>query len=106
MTDDLDDSESIEGNRERTTRSSPPLQGTGSKALEKLMWLLSGKESACNAGDPGLLLRSGRSLGEDMATYYNILAWRNPWTKRTGRLQSIVSQELDTTEVTEHSPKD
>ena len=27
-------------------------------------WWLSGKESACNAGDPGLIPGSGRSLGE------------------------------------------
>ena len=27
-----------------------------------------GKESACNAGDPGSILGSGRSPGEDMAT--------------------------------------
>ena len=38
-------------------------KGTGSKALEKLMWLLNGKEPACNAGDPGILPGSGRSLG-------------------------------------------
>ena len=29
-----------------------------------LLWLIRGKESACSAGDPGLILRSGRSLGE------------------------------------------
>ena len=63
MTDDSDDSENSREERERTTRLSPPPQGTGSKALEKLMWLLSGKEPACNAGDPGILPGSGRSLG-------------------------------------------
>ena len=32
-----------------------------------------GKESACNGGDPGSILRFGRSLG-DLATYSRILA--------------------------------
>ena len=33
-----------------------------------------GKESACNAGDLGLIPESGRSPGEGMATHSNILA--------------------------------
>ena len=45
-----------------------------------------------------------RSLGwEDplekgMATHSSILAWRIPWTKDPGRLQSKGSQRVDTTE--------
>ena len=45
-----------------------------------------------------------RSLGgEDplekvMATHSSILAWRNPWTKEPGWLQSMDSKELDVTE--------
>ena len=31
----------------------------------------------------------GRSLEEGMATHSSILAWRIPWTKEPGRLQSI-----------------
>ena len=31
-----------------------------------------GKESACNVGDPGLVLEKG------MATHFSILAWRIP----------------------------
>ena len=53
---------------------------------------LSGKESACNAGDmgdmgsiPGL----GRFPGEEMSTHSGILAWQIPWTKEPGGLQSI-----------------
>ena len=34
------------------------------------------------------------SLEEGMATYYNILAWRIPWTKEPGGLQSIESQRV------------
>ena len=36
-------------------------------------------------------------LEKGMATQSSILTWRIPWTKEPGRLQSIVSQELDTT---------
>ena len=32
-----------------------------------------GKESACNAGDPGSIPGSGRSLGEGMGTHSSIL---------------------------------
>jgi len=34
----------------------------------------SGKESTCNAGDPGSIPRSERSLEKEMATHSNILA--------------------------------
>ena len=36
-------------------------------------------------------------LEKEMATHSNILAWRIPWTGEPGRLQSMGSQELDTT---------
>ena len=36
------------------------------------------KASACNMGDPGLILGLGRSPGEGMAIHYSILAWRIP----------------------------
>ena len=44
-----------------------------------------------------------RSLGpedpleKEMATHSSILAWRIPWTKELGKLQSMGSQESDTT---------
>ena len=44
-----------------------------------------------------------RSLGqegpleEEMATLSSILTWKIPWTEVPGRLQSMGSQELDTT---------
>ena len=44
-----------------------------------------------------------RSLGwedpleKEMATHSSILAWRIPWTEEPGRLQSMGSQESDTT---------
>ena len=45
-----------------------------------------------------------RYLGQEdpqekgMAPHSSILGWRNPWTEEPGGLQSIRSQELDTTE--------
>ena len=93
-----------------------------------------GKESACNAGDPSSILGSGRSPGEGrgyplqyswaslvaqtvknppamretqvqslswedplekgMATHSSILAWRIPWTEKTGALQPMGSQRV------------
>ena len=37
-------------------------------------------------------------LGKEMATHSSILAWEIPWTEEPGGLQSMESQELDTTE--------
>ena len=33
-----------------------------------------------------------------MATHSSVIAWRIPWTEEPGRLQSMGSQESDTTE--------
>ena len=52
-----------------------------------------GKESACNAGDPGLISESGR-YAEEMAIHSSILAWRIPWTEEPGGLQSMGSQKV------------
>ena len=56
-----------------------------------------GKESACNAGNPGLISGLEDPLEKEMATRFNILAWRIPWTEEPGRLLSMESQELDMT---------
>ena len=37
-------------------------------------------------------------LEKEMETHSSILSWRIPWTEEPGRLQSMGSQELDTTE--------
>ena len=34
---------------------------------------------------------------KEMATYSSILAWEIPWTEEPGRLQSMESEESDTT---------
>ena len=46
-----------------------------------------------NAGDAGLIPRSGRSPGEEGATHSSILAWEIPQTEEPGGLQSIGSQK-------------
>ena len=51
-----------------------------------------GKETACDAGDPGLIPGWGISLEKGMAAHSSILAWRILWTEEPGRLQSMGSQ--------------
>ena len=64
-----------------------------------------GKESACNAGDPGSIPGLGRSPGEgngNLLQYSffffflnsSTLAWRIPWTEEPGGLQSVGSQKV------------
>ena len=45
-------------------------------------------------------LRQEDPLELEMATHSSIPAWKTPWTEEPGRLQSMGSQESDTTEVT------
>ena len=50
-----------------------------------------------NAGgveDAGSNLGSGKSLEEEIATRSSLLAWRIPWTKESGGLQSIGSHRV------------
>ena len=56
------------------------------------------KESACNAGDVGLILGQEDPWEEEMANHSSILAWRIPWTEEPGGLQSMGRKELNTTE--------
>ena len=51
-------------------------------------------KASCNVGDVGSTLGSRRSLGEVNATHSSILAWRIPWTKEPGGLQSRGSQRV------------
>ena len=45
-----------------------------------------GKESSCNAKDPGLIPGSEISPGEGNG---RTLAWRIPWTEEPGKLQPM-----------------
>ena len=54
-----------------------------------------GQESACNAGDPGLIPGLGRSPGgEGMTTHSSVLAWRIPGTGEPGGLLSMGSHRV------------
>ena len=54
-----------------------------------------GEESACNAGNLGLIPGLGRSHGEGHGyTHSSILTWRIPWTEEPGGLQSMGSQRV------------
>ena len=57
-------------------------------------WQLIGKESACDAGDSGLIPASGRAPKKEMATHASILAWRIPWTEKPDGLQFMGSQRV------------
>ena len=52
------------------------------------------KESTCNIGDSGLILRSGRSPGEGNGYHSSILAQRIPWTEEPSWLQSMGLQRV------------
>ena len=56
-----------------------------------------GKESACNAGDPGSLPGSENPLEKEMATHSSLRACEIPWTEEPGGLQSTGLQESNTT---------
>ena len=49
-----------------------------------------GKESTCSAGD----LSWEDHLEEGMAIYSSILAWRIPWTEKSGGLQFVGLQRV------------
>ena len=57
-----------------------------------------GKASVYNAGDPGSIPGLGSLLEKKMAIHSSTIAWKIPWTEEPGRLQSMGSQKLDTTE--------
>ena len=50
-----------------------------------------GKETSCNAGEPGSIPGLGRFPGEGNGYP---LQWRNLWTKEPGELQSMGLQRL------------
>ena len=63
-----------------------------------------GKESACNAGDLGLMPVWKGPLKKGIATHSTILAWRIPWTEEPGILQSMGSRRVRHDWVTFPSP--
>ena len=63
-----------------------------------------GKESACNAGDPGLIPRLGRYPEGRNGNSLTMFDWKSPWTEDSGRLQSMRSQRVrpQTERITPH----
>ena len=59
-----------------------------------LPWWLSGKESACSAGDVSLTPGKEDQLEKKMATNCSILAWEIPWAEEPGRLQFMGLQRV------------
>ena len=62
-----------------------------------LPWWLNSKESTCNAentGDTASVPGSGGSPGGGHRTHSSALAWRIPWTKNPGGLQSAGPQRV------------
>ena len=53
-----------------------------------------GRESVCNAGDPGSIPGSEDPLEKGIATHSSILAWRIPLTDESGGLQSMGLQRV------------
>ena len=47
----------------------------------------SNKESAYNAGDPGLILGQEDPLEKELASHSSMTAWKIPWTEEPGGLQ-------------------
>ena len=45
-----------------------------------------GKQSACSAGDPGLITAWEDLLEKGMATHSRIHTWKIPWTEEPGGL--------------------
>ena len=77
----------------------PQVSSSGKINMQILLFLgfpagSDGKESACNAGDLGSILESGRSPGEGNDNPLSILAWRIPRTEDPYGLQSMRSQSV------------
>ena len=60
------------------------------------------KESACNAGDLGLIPGLEDPLEKELATHSSTFAWRIPCTEEPSGLQSMGSKRVDMDWVTEH----
>ena len=69
----------------------PNAKGRPSRIFRK--WF-SSKESACNAGDTGLIPGWEDPLKKEMATHSRVLTQQIPWTEEPGGLQSMGLQRV------------
>ena len=53
------------------------------------------KESACNAGDNGLIPGWEDTMWKEIETHSSIVAWRILWIEEPGGLQSMRSQRVE-----------
>ena len=67
---------------------------------------LDSKESACNAGDVGLIPGSGRSPGEGNGNPLQYSCLENLWTEEPGGLPSMGSQKVRHNWATNTFPSD
>ena len=65
-----------------------------SKAIYSVNAIPDGKESSCNARDPGSIPGWEDPLEDGMAIHCSILAWRIPWTEEPDSIQSLESQTV------------
>ena len=70
------------------------LKKKSTKASFELPWCFSSENSACSAGDAGLIPGSGRSPGKEMAIHCSILAWKIPWPEEPGGVESMGLQRV------------
>ena len=61
------------------------------------------KNPPANAGDTGSILGWEDPLEKEMATHSSILAWKIPGREEPGGLQSMGSQRVGHSSVTEHA---
>ena len=66
--------------------------GTLHRFFRVFLWL-SSEEPSCQFRRHGFNPSVG-NLGEEMATHSSILAWRIPWTKEPGELESMGLQSI------------
>ena len=69
----------------------------GGRNYEGLLHSLVGKESTCNAGDQGLIPKSGRSPGEGNGNPLQYFGLENPMDRGAWRATVHVVSESDTT---------
>ena len=72
-------------------------------SCEELSWWLDNKESACNAGDPGSISGSGRSLGKGNGYPLQYSCLENPVARGAWQAAIHGVKKSDTTEHTAHT---
>ena len=74
-------------------------------AIPKRQWFKgsAGKESSCNAGDPGSIPGWGRSPGKGNGNPPQYSCLGNPWIEESGRIQPMGSKRVGYNLATKHA---